>query len=109
MLTSFDSLCVNNGPHLAPIIGGYIALNLNWRWCFYVPGIIQGGMLFILLFTMPESLFSRHDFSKLEGSSYISKLGFRGKILDRKITLVDFIRPYRMVQYWAVSLPAIFW
>lgn len=103
------TLAVNNGPHLAPIFGGQIALHLHWKWCFYVPGIIQGGMLFILLFTFPETLFSRRDFSKLEGSSYFSKLIPRGKILDRKITIKDFITPYRMIKYWAVSAPSCFW
>lgn len=103
------TLCVNNGPHLAPIIGGYIALNLSWRWCFFIPGIIQGGLLVILIFTFPETLFSRTDFSNLEGTSYLSKLGYQGKILDRQIRIYDFITPYRMIQYWAVSLPSIYW
>ena len=94
---------------MAPIIGGYIALNLNWRWCFYIPGILQGGLLFILIFTFPETLFSRQDFNTLEGTSYISKLGYKGKILDRHISLKDFIKPYRMIQYWAVTLPSIYW
>lgn len=62
-----------------------------------------------MLFTFPETLFSRTDFSTLEGTSYISKLGWKGKILNRKIRPKDFITPYRMIQYWAVSLPAIYW
>lgn len=102
-------MCVNNGPHLAPVIGGYIAKFLNWRWCFYVPGIIQGGLLVVLIFTFPETLFSRRDFNTLEGTSYMSKLGWRGKILDRHIGLRDFITPYRMAQYWAVTLPSLYW
>jgi len=28
---------LTNGPHLAPIIGGYLAKDLSWRWCFYIP------------------------------------------------------------------------
>lgn len=28
---------LTNGPHLAPLIGGYIAQNLGWRQCFNVP------------------------------------------------------------------------
>lgn len=103
------TLCVNNGPHLAPIIGGYIAQNLSWRWCFYIPGIISAGLWVALVFTFPETLFSREDFSNLEGTSYISKLLFKGKVLDRKIQLRDFITPYRMIGYWAVSLPSMYW
>lgn len=103
------TLCVNNGPHIAPIIGGYIAQNLSWRWCFYVPGIFQGLLWIVLLFTFPETLFSREDFSNLEGTSYWSKLGFKGKVLNRTIRPKDFITPYRMIQYWAVLLPSMYW
>ncbi len=28
---------LTNGPHLAPLIGGFVAQNLGWRWCFNIP------------------------------------------------------------------------
>jgi MFS family permease len=28
---------LTNGPHLASLIGGFIAQNLSWQWCFSVP------------------------------------------------------------------------
>ena len=28
---------LTNGPHLAPLIGGFIAQNLGWRSCFTIP------------------------------------------------------------------------
>ncbi|OCT49152.1 MFS general substrate transporter [Cladophialophora carrionii] len=103
------TLCVNNGPHLAPIIGGYIALNLSWRWCLYVPGIIQAGFFVCLCLTSPETLYSRTEGIKATNSSYLSGLLPRGKILDRPIRPRDFLQPYIMIRYWAVSLPAIYW
>lgn len=27
----FYVLCINQGPHVAPVMGGYIAQNLGWR------------------------------------------------------------------------------
>ena len=27
----------NNGAHIAPLIGGFIAQSLGWRWCFNIP------------------------------------------------------------------------
>jgi MFS family permease len=32
------TLSVTNGPHLAPIIGGYVAERIGWRWNFWIPG-----------------------------------------------------------------------
>jgi MFS family permease len=104
-------LCVNNGPHLAPLAGGYIAPNLSWRWCFFIPGIIQAGFVVILFFTFPETLYSRTDFSSLEKTSYIKKLFFHGKVLSGRSVAFpkDFLAPYRMCQYVAVTLPAVYW
>lgn len=28
---------LTNGPHLASLMGGFIAQNLSWKWCFSVP------------------------------------------------------------------------
>ncbi|KAK8203566.1 hypothetical protein M8818_005213 [Zalaria obscura] len=108
------TLCVNNGPHIAPIIGGYIALNLSWRWCFYVPGIASAGLWVVMFFTFRETLFSRG----LDGADKkretrtragVRKLWFQGKILARPIRLRAFVTPYRMCRYWAVSLPSMYW
>lgn len=30
------TVSVSNGPHVAPIAGGYIAERLGWRWSFWV-------------------------------------------------------------------------
>ncbi|KAK6379903.1 hypothetical protein LTS17_005977 [Exophiala oligosperma] len=106
------TLCVNNGPHLAPIVGGYIALNLSWRWCLYVPGIIQVGLLICFIFTFPETLFSRterHGPEEDDTASHFSRLLPRGKILDRPIKPRHFLQPYIMIRYWAVSLSGVYW
>ncbi|KAL1844563.1 hypothetical protein VTK73DRAFT_2298 [Phialemonium thermophilum] len=29
---------LTNGAHVAPLIGGFIAQNMGWRWCFTIPG-----------------------------------------------------------------------
>lgn len=31
------ALFLNNGPHIAPLIGGYITKSLGWRYCFAIP------------------------------------------------------------------------
>jgi MFS family permease len=96
-----------NGPHIAPIAGGYIAQRYGWRWCIWVPAIIQGFLLVLAIFTFPETLFSRQDYSKLEERSYTQKLLFHGKVLDRTFHTRDFFLPLRMTKYAAVTLPCI--
>lgn len=31
------ALFINNGPHIAPLIGGFISRSLGWRYCFAIP------------------------------------------------------------------------
>ena len=65
----------------------------------------------ILFFTFPETLFSRTEFSSLEKTPYVKKLLFHGKVLRGRSVIFpkDFLAPYRMCQYVAVSLPAVYW
>ena len=103
------TVSVTNGPHIAPVAGGYIAQRLGYKWCFWIPGCIQTGLWVLLIFTLPETLFSRVDHSKLEKRSYVSKLLFHGRVLDRKIKARDFITSFRMATYLAVFLPSIWY
>jgi MFS family permease len=103
------TLSVTNGPHVAPIAGGYIAERLGWRWSFWIPGFMQAGLWVVVLFTLPETLFSRRDTSRLEERSFAQKLLFHGKVLDRKIRVGDFIGSLRMGQYLAVLFPCLWY
>ena len=126
------TLSVTNGPHVAPIAGGYIAQRLGYRWAFWVrnmqaiiipasniltlsyvqiPGIIQAGLWIVLIFTFPETLSSRADHSSLgkKKKTYMQKLLFHGKVLDRKVRAMDFVGSLRIAQYAAVLLPTIWY
>ena len=94
-----------NGPHIAPIAGGYISQLYGWRWGIWIPAIIDGFLVILALFTFPETLFSRRDFSNLEEKPFLKKLLFHGKVLDREIRWRDFFLPLRMAKYAAVTLP----
>ncbi len=103
------TVSVTNGPHFAPIIGGYIAQRLGWRWAFWIPGIILAGLWFVFLFAFPETLFSRVDQNKINEQSYARRLLFHGKVLDRKLRARDFLLSLRMVQYIAVAITALWY
>ncbi|KDR75545.1 hypothetical protein GALMADRAFT_486763 [Galerina marginata CBS 339.88] len=55
------TLMLTNGAHLAPIVGGYVARDRGWRWCFWVGAILNGVMFIIALLFMPETLFDRPE------------------------------------------------
>lgn len=98
-----------HSPHFGPIAGGYIALNLGWRWIFHINAIMLAGVLVLLVFTFPETLYSREQFSNLEERSYWSRMAFHGKVLNRKMTWRDFAGNFRMLKYAAVVIPCAYY
>ena len=106
----FFALLVTNATHISPIAGGFIAENLSWRWDFYIVAIILSAFWILSIFTFPETLFSREDFSIIEKKkTYVSRMFYVGRVLDRRLTLRDFLAPFYMIKYVAVFLPCIFY
>ena len=67
------------------------------------------GILVLLVFTFPETLFSREDFSNLERRSYWAKTFYWGKVLNRPLRLRDFGNNFKMLRYWAVVIPCVYY
>lgn len=76
---------------------------------FWIPGIMQAGLWVVLIFTLPETLYSRRDHNKVERRSYLQKLLYHGKVLNRTVRPRDFIGSLRMAQYLAVLLPTVWY
>ncbi|KAF9446143.1 MFS general substrate transporter [Macrolepiota fuliginosa MF-IS2] len=53
------TVMLTNGGHLAPIIGGYVARSHGWRWCFWTGAMLNGAMLVICVFLLPETIYTR--------------------------------------------------
>lgn len=104
---------LTNGPHIAPLIGGFIAQNLGWRWCFRIPAFIQLAVFVVNLLCLPETLYSRRPDSPGNASPESSRLDlllFRSKHLpQRKVRPRDFARPFTMLRYICVTIPAIYY
>lgn len=99
---------LTNGAHVAPVIGGYLAQSAGVRWCYYLPAIITGVAFIVMLFAFPETLFSRSEKSLAQHKerTYFQMLfSFRrNALLDRKLTLRSFVRPFEMLKYPSVAL-----
>lgn len=104
---------LSNGPHVAPLIGGFTAQNLGWRYCFSIPSYLQFALFVITLFCLPETLYSRESktpSSAYQTDSYADLVLFRSKHLpNRRLRLRDFARPFTMLKYVCVLVPALYY
>ncbi|KAI0810212.1 MFS general substrate transporter [Xylaria sp. FL0064] len=107
------ALFVNNGVHVAPLLGGPIAQNIGWRWCFGILGYIQLGVAVVIALCLPETLFNRTRQTGGDDAKervFLDSFFFQRSTLSRRrIVWRDFIRPFTMLRYLAVLLPAIYY
>lgn len=43
------------GPVVAPVVGGYVAEHLSWRWHYWIATIVSGAVYIAMLFLLPET------------------------------------------------------
>ena len=52
---------LTNGAHVGPVIGGYLVQTAGVCWAYYFPAIVNAVTLVVMIFAMPETLFSRSE------------------------------------------------
>lgn len=104
------TLFLTNGPHFAPLMGGFVAQYLSWNWCFRIPGFIQLGTFVITFFCLPETLYSRNTAEDHKPNTYLDRILFRTNTLPkRKLKLKDFTRSLYMLKYLTITLPGLYY
>ncbi|KAF8998410.1 major facilitator superfamily domain-containing protein [Cyathus striatus] len=132
------TLMLTTGAHISPIIGGYVAKSMGWRWCFWVAAFLNGVMLIICMAFLPETIFERDNSKevketdsmeckmgtgnestlpivpytppKMTFATYSETLRFWTRSSSRRIAARDFfLKPLSMFQYPTVSFPAIYY
>ncbi|KAK9371465.1 major facilitator superfamily domain-containing protein, partial [Lipomyces chichibuensis] len=105
------TLFFTTGPHIAPLIGGFLAQYVNFRWCFYVPGIAQSATFVSLIFFLPETLFPREYVSAQSSPplSYRQLLTIHRKIIPRKLDVQSFISPLSIANKLTILLPTLYY
>jgi MFS family permease len=68
-----------------------------------------GAVLFVFVISFPETLFSRTDFSNLENRSYWKRFTFVGKVVDHPLRMSDFLNNFRMLKYWSIIIPCVYY
>lgn len=96
------------------LVGGFLAQAAGWRWDYWVPALLDGTILLIALFLLPETLFSRHpEFlaNRDHERSYMQMLfNFKGNLIPaRKLKAESFLHTIYMARYPSVSIPAVYY
>jgi multidrug resistance protein len=114
------TVILTTGAHLAPIVGGLIGQFLGWRWTFKFAAILDGVMLLIITFCLPETLYIR-DQSRLtitvsereidfSPKMYISRLQLYSTFPELKLRWNQFVIPsLKMAKYPSVLFPALYY
>ncbi len=68
-------LSTSIGTYMGPMISGFIADNLNFRWVGWIGAIISGVCIILLLFTLDESYFDRTPYTvtQVDDSTAVNK------------------------------------
>ncbi|KAH8682693.1 MFS general substrate transporter [Xylariales sp. PMI_506] len=115
------TVILTTGAHIAPIIGGLVGQYLGWRWTFKFAAILDGVMLLIIAFCLPETLYVRdvnnltrtaeeRENVKISSEVYIARLKPFTRFPELKLKLSHFVWPaLRMVKYPSVLFPAIYY
>lgn len=114
------TVILTSGAHIAPIVGGLIGQYLGWRWTFKFAAILDGVMLLVITFCLPETLYIR-DQSRLTRTmsereidftpkTYVSQLRLYSTFPQLKLRWNQFIIPsLKMAKYPSVLFPALYY
>jgi multidrug resistance protein len=114
------TVILTSGAHIAPILGGLLGQFLGWRWTFKFAAILDGVMLLVIIFGMPETLYIR-DNSRLTRTvsereidftpkTYVSRLRLFTPFPQLKLRWNQFVIPsLKMATYPSVLFPALYY
>ncbi|KAF8143827.1 MFS general substrate transporter [Mycena galopus ATCC 62051] len=101
---------LTNSAHVAPIPGGFLAQFVNYRWCYYLPGILDLAMFGIMLLCLPETLYVRGSTPVATSRPILRRLNLWGLRPEGKyLKISDFWRPFQMIMYPSVIISGLYY
>ncbi|KAF2103119.1 MFS general substrate transporter [Rhizodiscina lignyota] len=105
---------LQNGAHIAAVVGGYAAKTFGWRACFWIPTIIWGCNWVVNVFCLPETLYHRNNATgeslQPQNEPWIKRFTFNSAAVGRgKLRLRDFTHVFEMLRYPSVFFPTLYY
>ncbi|KAJ6619911.1 MFS general substrate transporter [Mycena sp. CBHHK59/15] len=101
---------LTNSAHVAPIPGGFLGQFVSYRWCYYLPAILDMIMFVMMFFCLPETLYVRGSVPVVTDKPILRRMklwGLRPKGKHLKVS--DFFRQFIMFKYPTVLLTAVYY
>lgn len=104
------TVMITVGIPLAPLLMGFVAYRVGYRWIYWILAITNGVQLVLYSLFGPETRFIRHGDVKHAQAGFEafkeSYLKFR-RIDPTPITLYEFVSPLRLARFPCVMIPAV--
>ncbi|KAJ7207571.1 MFS general substrate transporter [Mycena pura] len=101
---------LTNSAHVAPIPGGFLAQFVSYRWCYYLPGILDLTLFVMMFFCLPETLYMRGSKPVKTDRPILHRMRVWGLRPEGKhLRLSDFWRPFQMAVYPSVLISAFYY
>ncbi|KAJ7505735.1 MFS general substrate transporter [Mycena galericulata] len=101
---------LTNSAHVAPIPGGFLAQYVNYRWCYYLPAILDLTMFFVMLFCLPETIYARGSTPVVTNKPILRRMRLWGlRPEGKRLKISDFFRPFQMFLYPTVFISALYY
>ncbi|KAK6967127.1 MFS general substrate transporter [Favolaschia claudopus] len=101
---------LTNSAHVAPIPGGFLGQFVSYRWCYYLPAILDMTMFGVMFFCLPETLYLRGSTPVVTDKPILRRMklwGLRPK--GKHLKLSDFFQQFIMFKYPTVLLTALYY
>ncbi|GIC85056.1 putative MFS transporter [Aspergillus udagawae] len=100
------TLMVTLGVPVGPLIFGFVAYRVGYRWIYWVLAIINGVQFILYLFFGPETRYLGDSAESLSADFKSQYLSFR-RIDPTPLRLSEFFHPLTLVKHGRVFIPAI--
>ncbi|KAF7356451.1 MFS general substrate transporter [Mycena venus] len=101
---------LTNSAHIAPIPGGFLGQFVSYRWCYYLPAILDLTMFVVMFFCLPETLYLRGSTPVVTDRPILRRMKLWGlRPQGKYLKVSDFFKQFIMFKYPTVLLTALYY